>query len=290
VIALRITEKVINNSLTRNISSAMRRMDKQYTQLSTGKRIQLPSDDPVGLITSLRMYDSIRQNERYKTNSETAISWLEATDAALNELTSVLNRLTELAVAAANGIHTEDSRQAYEDEIRQLREHVQQIANTQHEQRYIFGGQQTKKPAYENFIYQGDSNRLVTEIGGGATIAYSYYGEEVFRDFFQQLEEFANHVDVGDYDKITQIDIDNIQQQLTHVLNIRSEIGAKVNRLEKNTSRLELLGVQYESFLSNVEDVDYTEVIMQLKMQEMVYQAALGAGARIMQTTLLNYL
>jgi len=287
---LRITEKVINNSLTRNISSAMRRMDKQYTQLSTGKRIQLPSDDPVGLITSLRMYDSIRQNERYKTNSETAISWLEATDAALNELTSVLNRLTELAVAAANGIHTEDSRQAYEDEIRQLREHVQQIANTQHEQRYIFGGQQTKKPAYENFIYQGDSNRLVTEIGGGATIAYSYYGEEVFRDFFQQLEEFANHVDVGDYDKITQIDIDNIQQQLTHVLNIRSEIGAKVNRLEKNTSRLELLGVQYESFLSNVEDVDYTEVIMQLKMQEMVYQAALGAGARIMQTTLLNYL
>ncbi|HPT87809.1 MAG TPA: flagellar hook-associated protein FlgL [Bacillota bacterium] len=287
---MRITEKVINNSLTRNISSAMRRMDKQYTQLSTGKRIQLPSDDPVGLITSLRMYDSIRQNERYKTNSETAISWLEATDAALNELTSVLNRLTELAVAAANGIHTEDSRQAYEDEIRQLREHVQQIANTQHEQRYIFGGQQTKKPAYENFIYQGDSNRLVTEIGGGATIAYSYYGEEVFRDFFQQLEEFANHVDVGDYDKITQIDIDNIQQQLTHVLNIRSEIGAKVNRLEKNTSRLELLGVQYESFLSNVEDVDYTEVIMQLKMQEMVYQAALGAGARIMQTTLLNYL
>lgn len=274
----------------RNISSSMRRMDKQYTQLSTGKKIQLPSDDPVGLITSLRMYDTIRQNERYKTNSETAISWLEATDAALNEFTSVLNRLSQLAVAAANGIHTDDSRQAYEDEIRQLREHVQQIANTQHESRYLFGGQQTISPVYENFAYQGDTNRLVTEIGGGATIAYSYYGEEVFRDFFQQLEEFANHVDVGDYDKITQIDIDNIQQQLTHVLNIRSEIGAKVNRLEKNTSRLELLGVQYESFLSNVEDVDYTEVIMQLKMQEMVYQAALGAGARIMQTTLLNYL
>lgn len=287
---MRITEKVINNSLTRNISSAMRRMDKQYTQLSTGKRIQLPSDDPVGLITSLRMYDSIRQNERYKTNSETAISWLEATDAALNELTSVLNRLTELAVAAANGIHTEDSRQAYEDEIRQLREHVQQIANTQHEQRYIFGGQQTKKPAYENFIYQGDSNRLMAEIGGGSTIDFSYYGEEIFRDIFQQLEDFANHVDVGDYDAITEVDIDNIRNQLIHVLNIRSEIGAKVNRLEKNNSRLELLGVQYESLLSKIEDVDYAEVVMQLKMQETVYQAALGAGARIMQTTLLNYL
>ncbi|HOP75598.1 MAG TPA: flagellar hook-associated protein FlgL [Bacillota bacterium] len=287
---MRITEKVINNSLTRNISSAMRRMDKQYTQLSTGKRIQLPSDDPVGLITSLRMYDSIRQNERYKTNSETAISWLEATDAALNELTSVLNRLTELAVAAANGIHTEDSRQAYEDEIRQLREHVQQIANTQHEQRYIFGGQQTKKPAYENFIYQGDSNRLTAEIGGGSTIDFSYYGEEIFRDIFQQLEDFANHVDVGDYDAITEVDIDNIRNQLIHVLNIRSEIGAKVNRLEKNNSRLELLGVQYESLLSKIEDVDYAEVVMQLKMQETVYQAALGTGARIMQTTLLNYL
>lgn len=287
---MRVTEKIINTGLLRNISSAMRRMDKQYSQLSTGKKIQLPSDDPVGLITSLRMNDTIRQNERYKTNSETAISWLEATDASLNELTKVLNRLSELAVASANGIHTDDTRQAYEDEIRELREHVQQIANTQHEQRYLFGGQETTTPAYENFVYQGDTNRLTAEIGGGSTIQFSYYGQEVFRDLFQQLDDFANHVDVGDFDAITDTDINNIRDQLTHILNIRSEIGAKVNRLEKNTSRLELLGVQYESLLSSVEDVDYAEVVMQLKMQETVYQAALGAGARIMQTTLLNYL
>ena len=118
---MRITEKIISNGLTRNIHNTMRRIDKRYDELSSGKKIRYPSDDPVGLITSLRLKNAITEADRYKDNSETAISWLDASDAALNEETSVLHRLEELGVAAGNSPLTDSSRKAIADEVHELK-------------------------------------------------------------------------------------------------------------------------------------------------------------------------
>ncbi|NLY89082.1 MAG: flagellar biosynthesis protein FlgL, partial [Firmicutes bacterium] len=99
---MRVTENTINQRVMRNINSSLQRLDRNYLELSSGKRIHYPSDDPVGLAISLKLRNSLREIEQYKQNAENAVSWLEATDASLDELAKVLHRLKEIAVYGAN--------------------------------------------------------------------------------------------------------------------------------------------------------------------------------------------
>src|SRR5690554_7486502 len=142
---MRVTENTINKRVMRNINSSLQRLDRNYLELSSGKRIHYPSDDPVGLAISLKLRNSLREMEQYKKNGENAISWLEATDASLNELTKVLHRLKAIAVYGGNETLPEGSMNALADEVAELKDHVWQVANARHENRYLFAGQQTDR-------------------------------------------------------------------------------------------------------------------------------------------------
>lgn len=288
---MRITNKMIYSSMQDNINKAMVRMDSNYEQLSTGKRIQKPSDDPVGLIRSLRLSDSIDEASRYVENSEDAAARLNASDSALNELTTVMHRLETLAVAGANDTLPKESRYAIREEVRELKEHVLQIANTQYNGKYVFAGQNTLEEAYdENFNYNGDNNPISTEIGAGVTLETSIIGPDIFGTLFSDIDSFITNLDAENADEISTVDIANIQDSLDQILNARSTMGAKVNRLEQNVSRLETLDAQYTELLSKIEDADIAELATQLKMQETVYQAALSVGAKMLQVSLVNYI
>src|SRR5690554_277909 len=142
---MRVTEKIISEGMIKNIGSSLRRLDRYYQQLSTGKRLQYPSDDPVGVTVSLKMRAGLRELEQYIANAEFAVSWMEATDASLDELTKVLHRLKEIAVYGANDTLPEGSMNALADEVAELKDHVWQVANARHENRYLFAGQQTDR-------------------------------------------------------------------------------------------------------------------------------------------------
>jgi flagellar hook-associated protein 3 FlgL len=288
---LRVTEKIINDGVARNINSSMRRIDKRYDELSTGKKIRYPSDDPVGLITSLRLNDSINQAQRYVDNSNAAIDWLQASDASLEEMDKTLLRLQEITIAAANGDLPQSSFNAYADEVHQLRGHLLQIANTQLGNRFLFAGQQTNRFAYDSsYNYLGDDNPVIMEVGPGIALDVSYSGNRIFGDFFTVLDNMEKHIRAGSYLEIGRGDLEAINKQLDQTLDNRSSIGAKVNRLERSNERYNLMDGQFRKLLSENEDVDIADSVMNLKMQESVYQAALASGARVLQTSMLNYM
>jgi len=81
-----------------------------------------------------------------------------------------------------------------------------------------------------------------------------------------------------------------LEQRLDQILIVRAALGAKANRLERNIERLDIMDVNYSGLLSKNEDTDIAEAVMRLKMHEHVYEAALATSARILQTTLVNYL
>lgn len=285
-----MTENTINKRVMRNINSSLQRLDRNYLELSSGKRIHYPSDDPVGLAISLKLRNSLREMEQYKKNGENAISWLEATDASLNELTKVLHRLKEIAVYGANETLPEESMNALADEVAELKNHIWQIGNTKYENRYLFAGQQTRTPPYDDsFNYQGDDRYLLVEVGTGSQLEYSAPGSIVYGDFFTRLGELEDHLRNMEHENISG-DLAMLEERLDQILIVRSAVGAKVNRLERNIERLGAMEVNYSGLLSKNEDADIAEVVMRLKMNEHVYEAALATGARILQTTLVNYL
>lgn len=292
---MRITNKTIHNEVITNIQNSLQRLEENYMKLSTGKRINYPSDDPVGLVISMKLKNAIREGEQLKKNSETAAGMLNSSDDALNELTKVLHRLKDRAVQGGNETLPQESMVALADEVQQLREHLLHIANTSFEGRYIFAGQQTTKPAYDSIgVYQGDLNPLTTDVGAETTMEISVPGELIFGgaagDFLAQLDEMEEHLRDGDYDAVRTIDLERIDARLDQVLVTRSQIGAKVNRLEMAIERYELMDVNFKDLLSKNEDADIAEVTMNMMMKESVYQAALATSARIMKSTLVDYI
>lgn len=293
---MRITNKIIHNNTVKNIHDSLQRLEKNYNQLSTGKRINYPSDDPVGLVIAMKLKNGIREGEQFKKNAETAVGWLQGSDAALDEMTKVLHTLKEIAVLGANGANPDSSMTALADQVQQIRDHLLQIANTKQEKRYLFAGQQSLQAPYSAaFTYQGDLSPMVMEIGPGTRMEVSIPGERIFGDlgagdFFTQLQQLENDLRSSNFSAVSTTGLSMIEERLDNVLVIRSEIGAKVNRLETAVERYDLMNVNLKGLLSKEEDADIAEVTMNMKMKENVYQAALATSARIIQNTLVNYL
>lgn len=289
---MRITNNVLVNNLKNNLSRNIFNMEKIQNQLATGKRISRPSQDPTGIVESMRLASRLKENKAFQDNAREAKSWLSTTDEALDSLTVALRRAYELTVQGANGVLAPEDREAIKAEIQQLVEEVGVIANTIHNDRYIFGGTNTKNMPYNDGTWQHNQQSIMYEVGIGITIPINLSAEEVFvqADLIGTLQNVAAHLETGDTESLRNTDLNALQQGIDQVLACRAKTGASINRLEMTIARLEEQEVNYSSLQAEVDGVDAAQLIMELKNAENVYQASLSVGARIIMPTLVDYL
>lgn len=297
---MRVTNSMMVANFLNNLSNNMREMDKIQEQLSTGKKISRPSDNPVAVIYSLRLNSSLTEAEKYLDNAAAANSWLYTTDTALRQAGDILQRVRELTVEGANDIIPQASRDAIAKEVAQLREQLVQVANTSHDGRFVFGGFKTTQAPFDAAgNYTGTASpggNIEYEIGISIKITVNITGDVVFKnppapvDVFQLLTNIENDLLTGNTANLTNLRIGELDRALDNVIARRAEAGAKMNRLEMTQLRLEEARMNFGELLSSTEDIDMAEVITQLKMQENVYRTALSSGARIIQPTLLDFL
>ncbi len=273
-------------------------MDKYQNMATTGRKINRPSDNPSGNITTLRMRTKLAQNEQFKDNATTAKSWLEKSEDSLISMGDIMQRVRELAVKGANGTNDEGALKATAEEVDQLLDEMKVLANSQNSDRYIFGGTNTDREIYDGTTWDGNSQVMQVEIGEGITTDLNLDGKKIFgiddtvgyeNSVFATLKNFSDNLKNGDFDGISS-DIGIIDGHINTILSARSEIGAKSNRIDMTMSRLDAAELSYTKVLSDTEDADMAEVIIRLKEQENVYNATLAAGARIIQPTLVDFL
>lgn len=287
---MRITNSVMTGTLLRNLNKNSEIINKYQEELSSGRRINRPSDDPVGIVYALRYRGNLEEISKYKSNAEDAKSWLDTTDSALSESGDILNRLRELVVQASNGASPQEARDAINQEVSQLSQQLNQIANTTYAGRYIFSGTNTLTPAFDaTNTFQGNTKSLNYEVGVGTKIATNVDGTQAFGNIFSIMSTLQTNLSTGNIagisGSLTQID-SSINQQLS----TRSEVGARINRIDLAINRMDDQNTNITDLLSKTEDADTTEVITQLKTQENIYQASLATGARIIQPSLVDYL
>ncbi|HBQ25210.1 MAG TPA: flagellar hook-associated protein FlgL [Syntrophomonas sp.] len=304
----RVTNNMLINTLNRNLNTNMHQMEKYNRQLTTTRKINTPSDNPAGLIKSLRLRTDIIESEQYLRNIGEVINFMETTDSSLNDIGKILHRVRELTVKAANGTNDETALGSIADEVRELTDQLKVIANSTYGNKHIFGGTNvTEKPLQEdagNLIWTGNDEALEVEIATGIKFQYNvtngsiqkfFMGEDAPADITTDtgiigvLTQLEADIRNGEYEEISNT-LDKIDNKMNDLLTARATIGAKVNRLELQKNRLEGSRISFTGLLSENEDADIAEVIMNLKMQENVYRASLAAGARIIQPTLIDFL
>jgi flagellar hook-associated protein 3 FlgL len=287
------------NNLNYNLNQNLRRLERIQTWLSTTKYINRPSDDPSGIVNTLRYTSYITEAGEYLSKIAEARNFLNTTDSALANVTDILHRANELTIQGINGTNPTTAREAIAIEMRELQDQIRVIANTTFGSKHIFAGTNvTQAPMQDDPVtWTGNDSEMYLEIGVGTTIPINSTIKEVFFNdtdpdnpgIYQLLGRIADALENEDVEALNQ-DLGLIQERLDSITQERAVIGAKVNRLDLQETRLENTRINYEELLSKNQDADLAEVIMQLKMQESVYRASLAAGARIIMPSLVDFL
>lgn len=318
---MRITNGMLINNMMGNLNSNLNRLSKYNDQGASGRKFDKPSDDPIGMSKSLKLYTDVSKIEQYERNLRDANSWMHTTEDSIAEIGEILQRTREVAVDASNGPKTEEDTKAIAEEIKQLKEQLVKLGNTRHAGRSIFTGHKTNQDLFKvgtdgSVTYNIDVKSVdvsIYNVGISENIEVNIVGSKVF-GVFEGTPLYGGDITTDDepnllktFDKLiaamgasndpsgfnqTKIsdsleEIDDIMEQ---VLGIRAEIGAKTNRLEMTEKRLSSERLNFRSVLSQNEDVDYAELIMQSKLAENIYNASLAMGSKIIQPTLMDFL
>ncbi|HPT83793.1 MAG TPA: flagellar hook-associated protein FlgL [Limnochordia bacterium] len=298
---MRVTNKMINNNLLLNLNRGLSRLEKINNQLGTKKKINLPSDDPVKAGVILRTSSSIREVEQLIRNVDASVSWLDATDVVLQDVISVIHRAKDLAVNGASTHLDDTARKALADEVAQLFDNVFQLANSTHGGRYLFALQYTdEKPftkvdgslpvAEVEYLAGRDLSQakpVQFDIGADAPMEVSLDGR-IFEPIFNALRSL--YEDLTQPGRAPDAVLGELDAALDGVLRKLSEIGGKQNRVDLARERFLDLQLNLTKILSEEQDLDYAEAIMELKMEEFAYRTALAVGARIIQPSLVDFL
>jgi flagellar hook-associated protein 3 FlgL len=262
-------------------------MQKLQNQLSTGREINKPSDDPFKTARSMELTTNISANDRYASNIDEGIGWLETTDETLGQIGDALTTIYEKTVEGGNGAYGEDERNALKDNIDQLRQQIIQIGNSVYDGRYIFGGDKTTDSPFNlDGTYNGSNNGLIREFSPGVTMDIGTQGG-AFADAIGVIDNIISDLSIN---KSPVNNITDIKNSIDKILTLRSEAGSKTKRLEDMKSKNETETFNMTELLSKTADIDVAEKYMEYTVAENVYTAALQTGSKILQPSLLDFL
>lgn len=269
------------------------RLDKTYTQASTGKLLHRPSDDPHGVGQSIQLKQAIQANEQYERNTTEAYLWLDETDQTISQMVKVMQRVRDLAVQGSNDTATKQDRDAIAVEVNELKEQLQNFANAKVNGDYLFNGQKIDQAPFPdtdsltNSIFDTGS-KLVT-IGDGIEVKVNVTGNELFgngtSNLFASLDNLVNALGEG-----KDIPLDQIDAGIDRLLTTQAQVGARGNRVDAVTTRIQDSNVELQSMLSKIEDTDYAEIMTKFVSEQSVYQASLMVSSRLFQQSLMDFL
>ncbi|OMF61483.1 flagellar hook-associated protein FlgL [Paenibacillus sp. FSL R5-0490] len=285
---MRVTQSMLSNNMLRNLSNSYSRMDKLQDQISTQKKFTKPSDDPVAAMMGMNYRTDLNRIQQFTRNIGEVRNWVDSTDDALDKGVLALQRIRELTLQASNGTLEEDQRKAVAEEVKQLKEHLQNLGDTQVGGKYIFNGNQTNvRPSESGF----QSGTIELEVFSGIKIPVNTEGKALFGDMLSDEGDIqklitaleTNDPAVGDM-------LESVDKNIDNFLSARALIGAKQNRVELMEDRLSQQEVFSTRILSDNEDIDMEKAIIELTTQESIHRAALSVGARIIQPSLTDFL
>ncbi|HEY4828568.1 MAG TPA: flagellar hook-associated protein FlgL [Solirubrobacteraceae bacterium] len=302
----RITNQMAAQTTLSGIESALDRLDTTQQELSTGKQINQPSDNPSGTALTLQLNNDLANLSSYNSNVTDGTGWTQAQTGALSDVTNAVQRIQELVTEAANGTQSQADMSASADEVNQLIDEIKQDANTQYNGQYVFSGSATTTAPYQSGSsdsYAGNTNAVTREIGPntsltvsanlsgvlgtGQTVAGQPAGDGLL---LNTLRNISDDMQSGNSSALGSTDLTNLSSGLNSLLGLSATVGSTTDRLQMASSRIASLQNSASDSLSNTQDADMAQTEINFSTQQAALTAALQAGASIVQESLMNFL
>lgn len=297
---MRITQNMITNDLLSSINKNQNELAKIQNQVSTGKSVNKPSDNPLNFQNGRKLEDLLSKNVQYQSNVESGLFQARYAQEAIDQSVDKMIQLKQIVVQGANDGVIEDQDMATLAEIvKGMKEDLVTFFNTNADGRYLFGGTNTMVAPFEinddgDVVYNGNSENLTARVNDNTEVGISINGSDLQNmrngeSIFGLLDEVETLLRAGDSTglnaKLSDVDI-----AVEHISNIGSQIGSNINRMDFVNEQFEVGNINLQSEVSRLVDADYAESLSQIQKLQVSYQAALSANASMLQTNLLNFL
>ena len=292
---MRVTQSMITRNALIRVNQNRSKMTEAQNNISSGKKINKPSDDPTLYARINRLQNSLNQNEQYLSKVQYADGWITNSISMLEQISDLVFEVKDVAEKGADDQFGPEGRLTLASKLNGLIQESLAIANSQYLGKSVFAGTQTD--ASQPFVYNAG---VISYVGNDEGISRSYSenikvtinttGQELMdTGLFDSMTNLYNALNNNDVTAI-QTEMDNLDSSMQDILALTSDMGARQKTISMIQSRLEQSNVDISGFLSDARDANLDEEIVRFKAEELAFQASLQATSNVLKLNIMNYL
>ncbi|MFL6142327.1 MAG: flagellar hook-associated protein FlgL [Labedaea sp.] len=290
----RVTEQSRAASLQSGLRANQNRLEQLRERVTTGKQVTKPSDSPTGAAAAMRIRADLATRDRYMRSAGDGVGRLDTAEGALNSASNLLNRARDLLVEGMSSPAADSptSREAIAAEVESLRNALLSVANTRYLGRPVFGGTTAGSAAFDpSGAYVGDSGQVQRRIADSVQVRVDVPATAFgtgSNQLFTVLDSIANNLRTNP--SAAAGDLDRLDSGMASVHGELAAVGTRYSQLTAASDAADAASMRLTTQLSSIEDVDLARAVIDLQTQNVGYEAALAAAARVIQPSLLDYL
>ena len=296
---MRVSSNLVPNILA-DLQQSQSTLNAALQQVSTGKRVNVPSDDPAASSAMVQNTVESGNVDQYTKNVTGVLSQVQAADSALGSVVSGLTQAISLGTQGANGTVSSANQQAIAQQVQGILNSVVTQANLSYQGSYLFGGTATAQPPYtasgsspSGYTYNGNSDQNSVAIGDNTSVQVNLPGDQIFSnstvDVLGSLSTLVSALQSGNSLAI-QTATTSITTALNYVSQQRVFYANSETQLNSQETYLQQETVSLQSQQTSLVGVDMAQAATTLSQAETANSAALAAAAKVLPLTLLNYL
>ncbi len=283
---MRITQAEISRSFLADLGTLNGDLASLSRQVSSGKRLTDLKDSPAGSAELVFVANQEAEIDQYRFNSDAGSLYLGVADSTLNEVNNLFTSVYAKGSQAASDSVNDDARASLAYEVRSLREQIVALANSQVNGRYLFAGSVVSAPPFsvdgDAVVYDGDDSVHSIRIDSGLEVPMSFSGSEVFDSVFTVIDALLAGIDGNDVSAI-KASLEEFSSALSGLSLVRGRIGSNMSALEAVKARLDSRETGVKEQRSRIEDANMAEAVVQLNQTKTALDAAMSAGASVLQ-------
>ncbi len=292
---MRITSAMFMRNAVARLFQNRADMMKTQERIATQKKIEKPSDNPVGFSRAERLREAYRQNEVFMKNIDDSEGWMDNTSSLLDQLHQYAMDAVTQASHGLDAVTTDDVRQAIASQLTGILQEAVSVGNSTYMGKNVFAGTETKieQPFQQNGLdvsYGGNDGKIKRRISKQIVMDLNVSGNEIMdTHFFSAMKETIEALQNGDQDAI-QNALDHLKSAEKKVLKLSTVYGSKISNLQLIKDRLITTNENFKKFISQEEDAVLEEELVHLKTQQVAYQATLQTTSEVMNLSILKFM